>query len=75
MRALRAVPALLILSLFLVVGVLVGSYVAARGLRRLRSRADDGSGAPTPSDDVWAQHTVPDSNESSPDAGDDEASA
>ena len=66
-KAIRALPMFLTVSVILVLVVLVGSYAFSRGLRRHGSLARRQPARPTPTDDVWSMHQVPEEESTSPD--------
>jgi len=59
----RAAPMVLLTTFLVVVVFLGGSLVLVRGLRRYLAEADRKRPVPTPTDDVWAMHRVPDEDE------------
>ncbi len=58
-KAIRALPLFLTVAGILVLVVLVGSYAFARAFRRQGTLARGLPAPPTPTDDVWAMHKVP----------------
>jgi len=59
-EAARALPLLLLFIFFVVLTVLVGSFVIVRAIRRHRDLLEHERPPPTDSSDVWARHRVPD---------------
>ena len=66
-KAIRALPMFLTVSVILVLVVLVGSYAFSRALRRHGSLARRQPARPTPTDDVWSMHQVPEEESTSAD--------
>lgn len=59
-QAARALPLLLLFIFFVVLTVLVGTFVIVRAIRRHRDLLEHERPAPTDSSDVWVRHRVPD---------------
>lgn len=59
-EAARALPLLLLFIFFVVLTVLVGTFVIVRAIRRHRDMLEHERPPPTDSSDVWARHRVPD---------------
>ena len=66
-KAIRALPLFLTVSVMLVLVVLVGSYAFSRALRRHGSPGRRHPTPPTPTDDVWAMHKIPEEESTSAD--------
>ncbi len=64
-KAIRALPLFLTVSGILVLVVLVGGYAFSRALRRHGTLARRQPAPPTPTDDVWAMHEVPEEESTS----------
>lgn len=58
-KAIRALPLFLMVSGILVLVVLVGGYAFSRAFRRHVTLTRYQPAPPTPTDDVWAMHEVP----------------
>jgi hypothetical protein len=60
LQAARALPMLLLFIFFVVLTILVGSFVIVRAIRRHRVAMEHQRPPPTDSSDVWSRHRVPD---------------
>jgi len=60
LEAARALPLLLLFIFFVVLTILVGSFVIVRAIRRHRDALEHQRANPTNSSDVWVRHRVPD---------------